>query len=185
MKEQTQESRTARTRIRLGTERVRRLRLSFPSDCSNADICDTLEALEFPLPTNDAYCVRYALLELTANAIRASAERKARAPVCIAVSCDIEHLYFKVSDGAGGFDPGSLPYDLYGPDDEIDLESEAFEVYRKKHNEARFGLGLVLARRAVDNFRLRLVRPDGGETDWRDDGSVHGTVVTFSKKISR
>jgi len=170
-------------RIRIGPDSVRRLRLSFPPDSSNADLCDALEALELPLGRREACCVRYALVELAANALRASVERGATEPVCVEVTCDGERLYFRVSDGAGGFDPRSLPYDLDASDD-LDPQSERFEAYRRAHGETRFGLGLLTVRRAVDDFRLRLVRRDGLETEWRDDGTVHGTVVTFSKKIS-
>ena len=121
--------------------------------------------------------------ELIANAVRASGERGAAEPVAVDVACDGDRVRFRVSDSAGGFDPRRLPYDIFHPDSEIDPTSEAFERYREEHDESRFGLGLLLARRAVEEFRLRFVDHEGNETSWRDDGSVRGTVVSFSMKM--
>jgi len=170
--------------IRIGPEAITRLRLMFTADYTTSEVCDTLENLELALSPEDASCVRYALVEVVANALRTSAEKKVPEPTCVEMWCDGGRLRFKVSDSAGGFDLGLLPYDFFDPDADIDLESETFERYRQAYQETRFGLGLILARRAVDEFRLYFVDHDGRATTWAGDGSVKGTIVTFSKKIT-
>ena len=175
---------TDRQPVRVGPGGVTRLRIAFHSDCANSDICNTLENLSFPLTEDEACCQLYALMELVANAVRASRSRDAPTPVRVEIWCDGSRLMSRVSDSAGGFDPALLPYDFYGSDDEIDLESEAFDAYRQRNRGARFGLGLIMARRAADEFRLFFVDGDGRETPWRADGSVRGTVVAFSKKMT-
>jgi len=178
-----EQSEAARDTICIGPDAIRRIKLSFRNTCSIVDICDTVESLSLPLGNDDECCARYSLMELLNNAVRASAETNAAQPPCLELCCDSDQLNFRVSDQAGGFDPKRLPYDFYAVKDEIDLEDEAFDEYRTTHNDMRFGIGLVMARRAMPNFRLFFVDANGDETVWKDDGSVLGTVITFSIKL--
>jgi len=163
---------------------ARGLRLLFPPGCSSVAICQTLDRLVLPLSEGDASCARYALVELVANAVRASADKNVPEPVSLVIWRDGDRLRFRVSDCAGGFDLRALPYDFFSPCHDVDLESEAFDHYRKQRHGARFGLGLILARRSVEEFRLCFVDGRGREAPWRGDGSIRGTDITFSKRLA-
>ena len=169
--------------LRVAPDGVRRLRLTFTSDCTSASLCDVLADLDLPLTRVDMICVRYALMELLANALRASLEKHAGDGVCLEIWCDGDRLRFKASDSAGGFDVRLLPYDLNSSCDDVDLESEVFDQYRQRYHDTRFGLGLVSARTAVREFRLVFLDHAGREVPWKDDGSIKGTEVTFSMKM--
>ena len=161
-----------------------RLRLQFTPNCTGEDICGAMARLRLPLANEDAFCTRYALMELVSNAARASRDRATVVPVCVEIWLDGDRTRFRVSDAAGGFDPGLLPYDFTGSDEEVDLVSDAFDSYREVNDFKRFGLGLLLSRRAADEFQLVFVDSKGKRVAWKDDGSVHGTVITFSKSTS-
>ena len=182
---QSDDPRVERSAPGLRLHEGRRLQLQFAPNCASEDICDAMERLQLPLANEDAFCTRYALMELVSNAVRASRDRAAVVPVCVEIWLDGNRMRFKVSDAAGGFDLSLLPYDFTGSDEEVDLVSDAFDSYRKASNFKRFGLGLLLSRRAADEFRLRFVDAKGKPAPWKGEGSVYGTVITFSKGTSR
>jgi len=159
------------------------VRLSFENDCDNDTLFDTFQNLVLPLNEESAICVRYALTELAANAIRASRDRHVSDPVCLTIRSESKRLCFELKDSAKGFDPAILPYDLYGSEDDIDLESEAFDAYRARCGMRRFGLGLIMARQAVEDFRLSFLDTADQERAWTPDGMIKGTVVRFGMKM--
>ena len=160
-----------------------RVRLSFSNDCSSDAIFDALQNLVLPLGEESVICMRYALVELVANAVRASRDHHALTPVRLTIWSEDDQFRFELIDHAGGFDPAILPYDFYGSADAINLESDTFDAYRARNGHRRFGIGLVMARRAVEDFRLDFLDADGCEREWASDGSIKGTVVRFSMKM--
>jgi len=159
---------------------AQRTRFSFEADVSSTSICDCVHALDLPLDSTSRNLTRYALIELLMNAVRASAETGAADPVIAEIRRDREGVRATVTDSAGGFDLGCLPYDFSSDPETVDISSSAFEAYRKKHDNKRFGLGLLMVRRAVDWFELFFVDASGEPAPWRGKGSVQGTCARFS-----
>jgi len=155
-------------------------RLAFEPGVSSAQICERIQSLALPLDDGALNLARYALTELVINAARASAERGATAPVTAWARCEAKKVHLCVEDSGGGFDVGALPYDFSENPNLVDPESDAMCNYREANRFLRFGLGLLMIRRAVDDFHLAFLDREGREVPWTCDGSIRGTRVAFS-----
>jgi len=158
---------------------ARLTRVVFEPGTPASAAADAVRSLNAPLAAKPRFVLEYALSEVLVNALRASAVRGAKAPVVAEVAEYEDRVQATVQDGAGGFDFSELPYDFGGPAEDVDIGSEAFDKYRARHHERRFGLGLLTTRKMVEDFSLAFVDASGHETEWRGPGSVFGTRVRF------
>jgi anti-sigma regulatory factor (Ser/Thr protein kinase) len=160
-----------------------RLELAFPHDIDIKGILTTFEALRIPGTANTDERIVFALIELISNSLRAQKERAAADPVLVEIGVDGSRLMADVSDHGGGFDPDKLPFSLDVPVEGIDLMAEPFAQYRLRHGLARFGMGLVFARRVFSDFSLEFVDGSGNRRAW-PSAEIVGTRIRLGMALN-
>ena len=116
------------------------------------------------------------VLEMVNNSIRAHRENEIEEAFMITFEFNSPELSIAIEDKGPGFDPGQLPYSLAEDPSDLDLKSERFNEYRKKHNFKRFGMGLHLVRKTFSRFNLCFLDSEGQPTAW-EDGKICGTRI--------
>lgn len=118
------------------------------------DVLHEINSVQLPLSSSLNDNAIYAILELINNSLRACREGSASKPIVINFGISAEELLITITDWGGGFDISSLPFDLSEDPESIDLQGEAFQVYRQKHGYKRFGMGLYVTRKTFTSFRI-------------------------------
>jgi anti-sigma regulatory factor (Ser/Thr protein kinase) len=167
------------------SRRYRRIRLKIDPHAEFRSILYTLEELSLPDMSCKADHVKYAVLEMINNSLRAHRMAKCPDPVEVVFELAEAVLRVRVRDRGAGFDPRTLPYSLKADPYAIDLNDEVFQEYRRRNNYERFGMGLPLAMRTFDSFELAFVDDAGREVPWQswDSGSARGTAITVTKAL--
>ena len=135
-----------------------------------------LESLQFPDTAPNSEIIKYSVLELLNNSLRAHRENNVDESISVTFKCQAGNLLVSVRDHGRGFDPRLLPYSIDENADEIDLHSPAFEHYRKEHDFKRFGVGVYLAKKTFNRLQILFFDHEGNETEWKP-GEVAGTVI--------
>lgn len=150
--------------------------MNIDGNTSLHSIRERVKGLGFPfIPLDDEH-VRYALLELLGNSMRAHQENGTREKITMEFKIQAEKLTITVIDRGGGFDVSTLPYNWNGPIDEIDTDSEKFQEYRKFSQYKRFGMGLLSVRRLFPLFRMSFYDNYGRDVPY-SSGTAAGTRV--------
>lgn len=123
--------------------------------------------------------IKYAVMELLNNSLRAHREKKVNKAIITTFNTCNSHLLINIKDYGGGFDPRKLPYDLGEDHQEINSQSSFFIEYREKNNYLRFGMGLLLAKRTFTNFDLGFFDNYEKQVNW-ESGEVAGTIIRLS-----
>jgi anti-sigma regulatory factor (Ser/Thr protein kinase) len=144
-------------------------------------ILDTLEEIRLPDMGTKQQNMKYAVLEMVNNSIRAHRENNIDKPICIILAYDFPSLTIEVKDCGPGFNPGNLPFSLEDNPLQIDVKSKAFLEYRERNNYLRFGMGLYVVRKTFPIFRLAFLNQEGEPIPW-SPGKVHGTSITVGIK---
>ncbi len=171
--------------MRFRSRRYTRIRLHIDPRAGFRRILDTLEELGLPDMTCKADHVKYALLEMINNSLRAHRIIECPDPIEVVFERTPVVLRIRIRDRGPGFDPRTLPFSLKSDPYAIDLNAEVFQEYRKRNNYERFGMGLPLAMRTFDSFELAFMDGDGREVPWEswNSGSVRGTAITVTKAL--
>jgi anti-sigma regulatory factor (Ser/Thr protein kinase) len=143
------------------------------------EILQTLESIGFPDFVTNAENIKYAVLELISNSLRAHREKKIRKQVIAVFRAVDTKVDIEVKDFGGGFDPKYLPYPLEAPPEQIDQSSDAFAKYQKKHKYLRFGMGLLVTKKTFPFFRVIFFDRAEQPIRW-GEGEVIGTVIRVS-----
>jgi anti-sigma regulatory factor (Ser/Thr protein kinase) len=167
------------------SRRYRRIRLRIDPGAGFRTILDTLEELGLPDMTCKADHVKYAVLEMINNSLRAHRITRCADPIDVVFERAEPVLRVRIRDRGPGFDPRTLPFSLKSDPYAIDLNAEVFQEYRRRNNYERFGMGLPLAMRTFDSFELAFVDEAGQEVPWEawNSGSVRGTAITVTKAL--
>ncbi|PKL14975.1 MAG: hypothetical protein CVV50_01615 [Spirochaetae bacterium HGW-Spirochaetae-6] len=168
--------------ISYGSKKYKSLKISFSKDNRMKDILAILMQLELPLKRVDRSNWEFVVLELLTNAIRASVERKTEAKIIMHLKLENSFFYTYITDGAGGFDLESLPYDIFEDADKIDVFSKHFEQYRLYNDYKRYGLGLFSAKKFADEFDIFFIDNEGQQTRNYAPGSLFGTFISIKKR---
>jgi anti-sigma regulatory factor (Ser/Thr protein kinase) len=139
----------------------------------------TLESIGFPDFVENADNIKYAVLELISNSLRAHRENKVDKQVMAVFRARNSEIDVEVKDFGGGFDPDRLPYSLEDPVEAIDQTSDEFERYQKKHNYLRFGMGLLVTKKTFPSFQVVFFDREERPVQWRR-GAVMGTLIRVS-----
>ena len=123
--------------------------------------------------------IRFAILELLNNSIRAHREKSEPRDICVDMTAADSQLVVAIRDFGGGFDPRKLPYDLEADPATLDLRSPPFEEYQKKNGYKRFGMGIYVAKKTFDVFRLVFLDAQDRQAPW-GPGRVVGTLITLA-----
>jgi len=143
------------------------------------EVLQTLESIRFPDFVTNAENIKYAVLELINNSLRAHREKQVDKNVITEFRSNDSKLEMEVKDFGGGFDPRQLPYPLDAPTETIDQMSMEFEQYQKQHNYLRFGMGLLITKKTFSHFRVIFFDEEEKPVQW-GQGMVIGTLVRGS-----
>ena len=143
------------------------------------EILQTLESIHFPDFVSNTENIKYAVLELISNSLRAHREKKVDKQVIAVFRAEDSKVDIEVKDFGGGFDPERLPYPLEAPADTIDQTSDAFDEYQQRHKYRRFGMGLLVTKKTFPCFELVFFDEKERPVRW-NESEVVGTVVRVS-----
>jgi len=165
--------------LKMNGKQSRTIRLSVNPQADFRQVIHTLEAIVFPPVRVNAEHVRFAVLELLSNSIRAHKEKGEPRNISIDLTISDGRLVVTIRDFGGGFDTGTLPYALEADPSRLDLHSPEFEEYQKRNGFKRFGMGIYVAKKTFDDFRLVFLDDRDQPMSWRP-GKTVGTLITLS-----
>lgn len=139
-------------------------------------VIHAFDAIRLPKTSIGTDNLKFAILELVNNSIRAHKERKDGRDILVDLTVTEDRLHISVRDYGGGFDPGILPYPLESPASSLDLQSEAFQEYQKKNGYKRFGMGIYLAKKSFEHFQLLFLDEKDSPMSWMP-GRISGTLI--------
>jgi anti-sigma regulatory factor (Ser/Thr protein kinase) len=123
--------------------------------------------------------IRFAILELLNNSIRAHREKNEPRDIMVDLTVADGRLVVAIRDFGGGFDPKRLPYELDADPATLDLQSPSFEEYQKRNEYKRFGMGIYVAKKTFSEFRLVFLDTMDRPAPWIP-GRVAGTLITLA-----
>jgi anti-sigma regulatory factor (Ser/Thr protein kinase) len=157
----------------------RTIRLTVSPHANFREAIRALAAITIPPTRVSGEHIRFAVLELLNNSIRAQKEKGDPRDISIDMTASDGRLVVSIRDYGGGFDPGKLPYDLAANSATLDLRSSPFEEYQRQNGYKRFGMGLYIAKKTFDDFRLVFLDQQDRPTHWAP-GQIAGTIITVS-----
>ncbi len=160
-------------------KQYKRIAINIKPQLEFKKVLDLLEEIEISDLGTKPQNIKYALLEMINNSIRAHREHHIEEPLAVVLEDDSPSLTIEVRDRGPGFDPKLLPYSLSDDPNEIDVKSDAFVRYREKNNYKRFGMGLYVVRKTFSDFNLLFLDADGNTIKW-EPGKVRGTLIKVS-----
>ena len=140
------------------------------------DVIHVFDAIEIPANPIGEDNLRFAILELINNSIRAHRERGEPRDIAVDLTVTDGRLHISVRDYGGGFDPGLLPYSLDAAPESLDLQAESFQEYRRRNKYKRFGMGIYLAKKSFEHFQLHFLDAGGVPVQW-GAGKISGTLI--------
>jgi anti-sigma regulatory factor (Ser/Thr protein kinase) len=143
------------------------------------EILQILESIHFPDFIGNGENIKYAVLELISNSLRAHREKKVDKQVTAMFRAVDTKIDIEIKDFGGGFDPKKLPYPIEAPADTIDQTSAAFEHYQEKHKYLRFGMGLLITKKTFPFFQLNFFDEQDRPVQWGQNAII-GTLVRVS-----
>jgi anti-sigma regulatory factor (Ser/Thr protein kinase) len=167
--------------LALRSRRCRQLRLNIHPSAEYRRVLDVLNNLDLPASIGNQENVKFAVLELISNSLRAHREKRVDQQVLTVLRFEDGHLTVSIRDFGGGFDPYSLPFDLTGDVRAVDPNGSRFQEYQKRNNFQRFGMGLLVARRVFPSFTLSFLDAEGRQVRW-GEGAVSGTYILMSTR---
>ena len=165
--------------LQMDGRQSRTIRLSVNPDADFRDVIQTLESITLPPVTVNQEHVRFAVLELLNNSIRAHRERGETRDILLDLTMSDGRLTVSIRDFGGGFDPARLPYDLQADASSLDLHSTSFEDYQRRNGFKRFGMGIYVAKKTFEEFRLVFLDSRDRPMPWVP-GQTVGTLITLS-----
>jgi anti-sigma regulatory factor (Ser/Thr protein kinase) len=172
----------AQSALQVNGRRSRTIRLKVNPLADFREVIRALESIVIPpFRVSDEH-IRFAVLELLNNSIRAHRERNEPREILIDITVTDGVLVVAIRDFGGGFDTARLPYELSADARQLDLQSAAFKEYQEKNGYKRFGMGIYVAKKTFDELRLVFL-------DHRDrpgayaPGSTVGTLITLTVKM--
>jgi anti-sigma regulatory factor (Ser/Thr protein kinase) len=165
--------------LRFQDQSARTIRVSVNPRMDYRKVLRTLEAIEMPPLRVSHDRVRFAVLELLNNSIRAHRERQETRDIRIDMTLSNGSLAISIRDFGGGFDPGRLPYNLAADPSTVDIQAEPFQRYQEQNDYKRFGMGLYVAKKTFESFRLVFLDAQDRVVAW-ESGRVVGTLVVTS-----
>jgi anti-sigma regulatory factor (Ser/Thr protein kinase) len=157
----------------------RTIRLSINPHADFREVIRILDAIVIPPARISIEHIRFAILELLNNSIRAHREKGESRDIWIDLSALDGRFMVSVRDFGGGFDTRKLPYDLGADPRSLDLHSSSFEEYQKKNGYKRFGMGIYVARKTFEEFRLVFLDERDQPMSYRQ-GQTAGTLITLA-----
>jgi anti-sigma regulatory factor (Ser/Thr protein kinase) len=155
----------------------RTIRIAVNPAADFRDVIHVFDAIEIPATAIGADNLKFAILELVNNSIRAHHERGEARDISVDLTVTGRRLHISVRDFGGGFDPGILPYGLDDDPQSLDLHTEGFQQYRRRNNYTRFGMGIYLAKKSFEHFHLLFLDETGVPVQWGGAARISGTLI--------
>ena len=146
------------------------------------EVIRTLDAIDLPAVRVSGEHVRFAILELLNNSIRAHREKSEGRDISLDMTLSDGRLVVAIRDFGGGFDPKRLPYDVDADPGSLDLHSPPFEEYQKRNGYKRFGMGIFVAKKTFEDFRLMFLDAEEKPAPWAP-GRITGTLIILSVRV--
>ena len=157
-----------------------RIRISPSSEFRR--VIHALDCVEIPRLRVSPENLKFAVLELVNNSVRAHRERSEPRDITVDLTTSHKRLLVAVRDFGGGFDPSRLPYPLDADPSTLDIQSESFQSYQKRNNYKRFGMGIFVAMRTSDRFQLFFLDDNDRPVHW-EEGRVAGTLIRMEVAV--
>jgi anti-sigma regulatory factor (Ser/Thr protein kinase) len=158
------------------------LKISRSTDFSR--ILDELHHLFFAgIDEKDLENIRYSLLELVNNSIRAHKEKQEDRDILLRFRLTENEIITTLKDWGGGFDKKKLPYDLEQEVHDIDINNQDFLDYRETHGYHRFGMGLFITKKTFTYFKLSFVGHQGEIQEEYEAENTAGTYIELRSKL--
>ncbi len=164
--------------LQLNGSSGRSVRLAVSPKADFRQIIHTFDSIEMPPTRVSVENIRFAILELVNNSLRAHREKGEERDILISLTVAGGRLSVAIRDYGGGFDPGSLPYDIAADPAALDLHSSPFEEYQKRNGYKRFGMGIIVARKTFDSFHLQFFDERSMPSPFVP-GRIVGTLITL------
>jgi anti-sigma regulatory factor (Ser/Thr protein kinase) len=161
----------------------RTIRLSIDPHADFREVIRILDAIVIPPARVSSDHIRFAILELLNNSIRAHREKGELRNILLDLSALDRRFMVSVRDFGGGFDTARLPYDLAADPRSLDLHSSSFDEYQKRNEYKRFGMGIYVARKTFDEFRLVFLDERDRPMDYFP-GKTAGTLITLAVSMA-
>jgi anti-sigma regulatory factor (Ser/Thr protein kinase) len=168
--------------LQLNGKQSRTVRLKVSPKADFRDVLRTLREISIPPTRVSDENIRFAILELLNNSIRAHREKGEPRDICLDLTVSEGRLVIAIRDFGGGFDPEKLPYNLHADPSTLDLRSTPFEEYQRSNGYKRFGMGIYVAKKTFDDFRVVFLDGMDRPASWMP-GRVIGTLITLSVKM--
>ncbi len=139
-------------------------------------IIHTFDSIDLPRLSVGAENLKFTILELVNNSIRAHNERRETREIIIDMTLMDGRLHIAVRDFGGGFDPALLPYPLDEDPSNLDIRSPGFTAYQERNGYKRFGMGIYLAKKTFEHFRLVFLDSKDTPVQW-SSGKAVGTLI--------
>lgn len=169
--------------IDLGGNGGRTVRLAVSPKADFRQIIHTFDSIDLPPTRVSVENIRFAILELVNNSLRAHREKSEARDILIDLTVAGGRLCVAIRDFGGGFDPCRLPYDIDADPASLDLHSRPFQEYQQRNGYKRFGMGIFVAKKTFDHFHLQFL-------DGRDmpspfvPGLIVGTLITLDLRTA-
>lgn len=143
------------------------------------EILKKINELVLPCSAMSSEPIRFAILELVNNSIRAHRENGSDQDIQLEFRLIADTLNIVLKDAGGGFDTAALPYDLSASPESIDVNSFAFQEYREKNSYQRFGMGLLAVKKVFDTCEILFYDQENNTGPWTR-GKTQGTIIKMT-----
>jgi anti-sigma regulatory factor (Ser/Thr protein kinase) len=157
-------------------KRSRTIRVKMNPSADFRGVIHTFDSIKLPKTDIDPENLKFAILELINNSIRAHKERGEERDILIDITVAESRLHVAIRDYGGGFDPGLLPYPLDSDPAALDIHAQAFHQYQEKNGYKRFGMGIYLAKKTFEEFHLLFLDEKDTPVSWAP-GRIVGTLI--------
>lgn len=141
-------------------------------------VLDTVDSIRFPDFGVSDNNIRYAILELLNNSLRAHREKGTNRRISVLFRFHDKWFRISVRDFGGGFDVQKLPYPIHAKPSKVDPNSKELIQYRKTNHYLKFGLGLYLVKKTFHKIRITFFDEHGLPGNWRG-GKTVGTLINL------
>jgi anti-sigma regulatory factor (Ser/Thr protein kinase) len=169
----------AQQSLQMNGKQSRTIRLKINPQADFREVIRALESILIPPFRVSNEHIRFAILELLNNSIRAQREKNEPRDILVDLTATDGRLVVAIRDFGGGFDTKRLPYDLNEDPRRLDLHSSSFQEYQEKNGYKRFGMGIYVARKTFDEFRL-VFFDDRDRPIQYMPGVTAGTLITLT-----
>jgi anti-sigma regulatory factor (Ser/Thr protein kinase) len=162
--------------LNIGGKECRTVRVKVNPTADFRRVIHVFDSIDLPRLRIGVENLKFAILELLNNSIRAHKERGESREILIDLTVIDSRLHIAIRDFGGGFDPKLLPYPLDADPSVLDIQSSSFQAYQARNDYKRFGMGIYLVKKTFEHFQLLFLDKKDIPVSWAPD-QVVGTLI--------